>query len=153
MICVVHPVSGSWVFNHPGSRGKKGTGSRIRNIACRSPNLNYSCRLSTSRCTWPSSTRRGRITTKRPKPPPPPAACLLPTPPLPPPFRGATTQAHTHTPPGFSCCWYYFMNMPTCWFFFHTPNNVAYYIQGEHTFNNTYYIFIYGWKFHFFLKP
>jgi hypothetical protein len=35
MIRVVHPGFGSWVFTHPGSRGKKGTGSRIwiRNTA------------------------------------------------------------------------------------------------------------------------
>jgi hypothetical protein len=26
----VHPGSGSRIFTHPGSRGKKGTGSRIR---------------------------------------------------------------------------------------------------------------------------
>ncbi len=30
MIWVVHPGSGSWSFTHPGSRGQKGTGSRIR---------------------------------------------------------------------------------------------------------------------------
>ncbi len=30
MIRVVHPASGSWLFTHPGSRGHKGTGSRIR---------------------------------------------------------------------------------------------------------------------------
>ncbi len=36
MIWVVHPGSGSWVFTHPGSRGQKGSGSRIRihNTAC-----------------------------------------------------------------------------------------------------------------------
>ncbi len=28
--CDVHPGSGSWLFTHPGSRGQKGTGSRIR---------------------------------------------------------------------------------------------------------------------------
>ncbi len=33
MIRVVHPGSGSWLFTHPGSRGQKGTGSRIRNTA------------------------------------------------------------------------------------------------------------------------
>ncbi len=36
--------------------------------------------------------------------------------------------------------------------FFSHSNNVAYYIQGVHTFNTYYYIFIYGWKFHFFLS-
>jgi hypothetical protein len=30
MIRVVHPGSGSWFFTHPGSRGQKSTGSRIR---------------------------------------------------------------------------------------------------------------------------
>ncbi len=30
MIRVVHPGSGSWLFTYPGSRGQKGTGSRIR---------------------------------------------------------------------------------------------------------------------------
>ncbi len=30
MIRVVHPGSGSWFFTHPGSRGTKGTGSRIQ---------------------------------------------------------------------------------------------------------------------------
>jgi hypothetical protein len=35
MIRYVHPGSGSWYFTHPGFRGQKGTGSRIRirNIA------------------------------------------------------------------------------------------------------------------------
>ncbi len=112
-------------FSHPESRGKKGTGSATLHVGRLT--LTYSCRLSTSRCTWPSSTRRGRITTKRPRSPPPqlPACCLHP---YFLPFRGVTMQAHTHTPQTFSCCWYYFMNMPTWWFFSHS-NNVAYYIQ------------------------
>ncbi len=33
MIRVVQSGSGSWFFFHPGSRGQKGTGSRIRNTA------------------------------------------------------------------------------------------------------------------------
>ncbi len=32
------PGSGSWLFTHPGSRGQKGTGSRIRNTDCNLPN-------------------------------------------------------------------------------------------------------------------
>ncbi len=35
----VHPWSGSWRFTHPGSRGLKGTGSRIRNTATVSQSL------------------------------------------------------------------------------------------------------------------
>jgi hypothetical protein len=30
MIRVIHPGAGFWLFTHPGSRGRKGTGSRIR---------------------------------------------------------------------------------------------------------------------------
>ncbi len=54
MIRVVHPVSGSWFFTHPGSRGQKGTGYRIRNTATvdrpadvgpvLSPQGGYSCK-------------------------------------------------------------------------------------------------------------
>ncbi len=37
MIRVFHPGSGSWFFfTHPGSRGQKGTGSRIRNTGFKS---------------------------------------------------------------------------------------------------------------------
>jgi hypothetical protein len=34
MIQVHHPGFGSWFFAHLGSRGQKGTGSRIRNFGC-----------------------------------------------------------------------------------------------------------------------
>jgi hypothetical protein len=40
MIRVVHPGSGS--FTHPGSRGQKGTGSRIHNTGYNLPAMNGS---------------------------------------------------------------------------------------------------------------
>jgi hypothetical protein len=49
MIRFVHPGSGSWLFTHPGSRGQKGTGSRIR--ICKTVQILFGSGSSTL-CMW-----------------------------------------------------------------------------------------------------
>ncbi len=48
----VYPGSGFWTLTHPGSRGQKGTGSWIRNIAMLASDGSFSAQLIATKIPW-----------------------------------------------------------------------------------------------------